>query len=130
MRTVSSSLWIVFTLLSLVFCREIYFQDFEYFPTESEFIDYGSLKVSRTKNRTIFFLRGNFTISRDVGNDKPITLELWKDKGLLLRSIQPFCTFVRGDNIFWPELVNNSNMPSPQTCPFPAVYFLIFKRLK
>lgn len=118
MKTFST---IIFILIPSVFCREIFFEDFEYGPIESDFINYGSLKVSRAKNKTVFFLRGNFSTSRDVGNDKLIHLELWKDKGLLIKSIQPFCNFIRGDNIFWPELANNSNMPSAQTCPFPAV---------
>lgn len=119
MKTLST---IFFSILILpVFCRDIYFEDFEYAPTESDFMDYGSLKVSRAKNKTVFFLRGNFTLFRAIGNDKFITLELWKENGLLIKSIKPFCNFIRSDNIFWSELVNNSNLPSTQTCPFSAV---------
>lgn len=116
-----SSIWLIFILFSSSFCREIYFENFEYSPKKSPYIDYDSLQVSRTKNKTIFFLRGNFSVFRSIGNDKPVTLELWKDKGLLLKSTQPFCNFIKGDNIFWPELVKNSNIPTVQTCPFPAV---------
>lgn len=69
----------------------------------------------------MFFLRGNFSINREIGLDKPVTLELWKEKGLLIRSVNPFCNFIKNDNLFWPKLLKHSNMPSVSTCPFPSV---------
>lgn len=36
---------ILILFFTAICCREIYFDDFEYSPTESDFIDYGSLKV-------------------------------------------------------------------------------------
>lgn len=117
---------VLILIFPLTFCREIYYDDFKYSPTESDFINYGSLKVTRSRNRTVFFLRGNFSIYREIGLDKRVTLELWKEKGLLLRSVNPFCNFIKNDNLFWPELLKNSNMPPVNTCPFPTVRIIFY----
>lgn len=37
---------VLILIIPLIYCREIYYDDFKYSPTESDFIDYGSLKVS------------------------------------------------------------------------------------
>lgn len=107
-----------------VSCREVYYEDLTYFPKESNnLIDYGSLKLTRSKDKTLIFLKGNFSILENLTNEKLMILEIYNENALMARSVKPFCEFVRGETIFWPKLVKSSNMPQDNPCPFPAVRF-------
>lgn len=44
---------------------------------------------------------------------------------LLLKKSQPFCDYIKNDNLVWPDLVKASNMPHQKTCPFPKGNYTI-----
>lgn len=108
--------------IAAVRCREVYFEDLMYFPKESNsVIEYGTLKLTRSKDKTLIFLRGNFSVSQDLGNTKNMMLELYNQNALMVKSVKPFCEFIKGETMFWPSMVKSSNMPQNNPCPFPSV---------
>jgi hypothetical protein len=102
--------------------REISFDSFEYSP-ESDVIDYGNLRLLKSKNKiNTFHLKGNFTIKRQLGNEKIVTFEVWTRSGpMLIRNSYAFCEFTRIEKMIWPDLLKSSNMPQDNPCPFPEV---------
>lgn len=103
-------------------CLEVYYDDLTYAPKDSnEIINYKSLKLSRSKDKTLIYFRGGFTILKDLGNEKQVILELHNENAMMVRSVKPFCIFVREETIFWPSLIKSSNMSSKNPCPFPNV---------
>jgi len=115
------------TLILLIFivelrCLEVYYDDLTYYPTgTNEIINYRTFKLTRSKDKTLIFFRGNLTLLKNLGNEKLIVLELYNEKAMMVRSVKPFCVFVREETIFWPSLIKSSNMPKNNPCPFPAV---------
>ena len=79
------------------------------------------MKLTRSKDKTLIYFRGNFTVLTDLGNKKLVVLELHNENAMMVRSVKPFCVFVKEETIFWPSLINSSNMPKDNPCPFPAV---------
>lgn len=117
---------IIFLVLLVVYeslgARVMTFDSFEYSPEESDLIDYGSLRMNKGKNKSVYFLRGNFTIKRTLGNEKLVTFEVLTKNGFpIVRNTYAFCEFTRIEKTIWPELIKSSNMPGNYPCPFPAV---------
>lgn len=113
-----------------VFCetfaaRNVTFDSFQYSPEESDLIDYGSLRLKKAKTKNIFTLNGNFTFKRTLGNEKIITIEILSRQAVLVRNVHPFCQFIKTEKLFWPDLLDVSNMPKNNPCPFPAVRLLM-----
>jgi hypothetical protein len=103
--------------------KEIIFDSFAYSPKTSDLINYGSLRfVKSKKKKNTYTLRGNYTIKRELGNEKLVTFELFtRTGGLLTRRTYAFCEFTRTETMIWPDLVKRSNMPQDNPCPFPEV---------
>lgn len=103
--------------------KEFIFDSFDYSPEESDLIDYGTLRLVKNKTRkNTYTLKGNYTIKRELGNEKLVTFEVFTKAGALLtRSTYPFCEFTRIEKMIWPDLVKHSNMPQDNPCPFPEV---------
>lgn len=103
--------------------KEFSFDSIEYSPKKSDLINYGTLRLlkSRTKKNT-FSLKGNFTIKRQLGNEKLVTFEVFTKSGILLtRTTYAFCEFTKVEKMIWPDLIKHSNMPQDNPCPFPVV---------
>jgi hypothetical protein len=109
--------------------REVSFDSFEYSPKESDLIGYGNLRLLRSKaKKNTFNLKGNFTVKRQIGNEKLVTFEIWTRTGaLMIRNTYAFCEFTRIEKLIWPELVKVSNMPQDNPCPFPEVHYLFWQ---
>lgn len=45
--------------------------------------------------------------------------------GLLIKSHQSICDFIKKDKIVYPDLVKVSNLPTNQPCPFPKANYTI-----
>ena len=118
---------ILFFALTLVFrvyiAKELTFDSVEYSPKKSDLIDYGTLRLLKSKSKkNTFSLKGNFTIKRELGNEKLVTFEVFTKAGILLtRTTYAFCEFTRVEKTIWPDLINHSNMPQDNPCPFPVV---------
>ena len=132
MKSILATVSVFFYLSTEIICREVFYEDLAYFPKEpNTLIDYGSLKLTRSKDKTLIFLTGNFSILTNLGNEKLVILEIYNGNALMARSIKPFCEFVKGETIFWPSLIKSSNMPRDNPCPFPAVsYFLCLNSIE
>ena len=118
---------IIFFALTLFFrvylAKEFNFDSVDYSPKKSDLIDYGTLRLlkSKTKKNT-FSLKGNFTIKRELGNEKVVAFEVFTKAGILLsRTTYTFCEFTKVEKIIWPDLIKQSNMPQDNPCPFPTV---------
>jgi hypothetical protein len=114
-----------FLVIHQVFtAREAKFDSLEYSPQESDLLDYGTLKLTKTKARNTFYLNGNFTVKRTVGNEKLVRFEVWaRGGGLLVTSTYAFCEFTKIDNSkLWSDLIKSSNMPKDLPCPYPEVH--------
>lgn len=102
--------------------RNVTFESFDYSPEESELIDYGNLKLKKGKTKSVYTLKGNYSVKKNLGNEKLVSVEILNGAGVLLvRSNYAFCEFMRNEKMFWPELLKSSNMPKDNPCPFPAV---------
>ncbi|CAG9807133.1 unnamed protein product [Chironomus riparius] len=102
-------------------CLEVYYDDLTYFPKDSnDIINYRYMKLTRSRDKTLIYFRGNFTVLTDLGNQKLVVLELHNENAMMVRSVKPFCVFVKEETIFWPSLIKSSNMPKDNPCPFPA----------
>lgn len=116
-------------LVSLIFgqvlsVREVKFDFIEYSPKESDLLDYGTLKLIKAKARNTFYLNGNFTVKRKVGNEKLVKFEvLTRRGGLLVTSTYAFCEFTIIEKVMWSDLIKSSNLPRNNPCPYPEGNF-------
>lgn len=101
--------------------RSLTIDSFEYSPKYSDLIDFSSLKLNKVESKNDFVLDGNFTFKRSLGNEKTVTFEVLKGRVALVRNVHAFCQFIKSEKMFWPDLVESSNMPKDNPCPFPAV---------
>lgn len=103
--------------------REIQFESFEYSPKKSDLIGYGSLRLIKNKNKkNTFTLSGNYSVKRELGNEKVLIMDVMTKSGALLsRTVQTFCEFTRSESGIWPDFVKQSSMPKDGPCPFPSV---------
>lgn len=101
--------------------RDIIFDSFDYAPKGSnDLIDFGTLKLRKSKAKNTYNLRGNFTVKRPLGNEKIVIFEVHKRAGgMLVTTRYPFCEFTRIDKTFWPDLLKVSNMS--EACPVEEV---------
>lgn len=113
----------IFLLAIFIICgaRDIIFDSFDYTPKGSnDLIDFGTLKLRKSKAKNTFNLRGNFTLKRSLGNEKIVIFEVYKRAGgMLVTTRYPFCDFTTIDKSFWPELLKVSNMTND--CPLEEV---------
>lgn len=110
--------------------REVKFDSLHYSPVESDLLDYGTLKLTKAKIRNTFYLNGNFTIKRMIGNEKLVKFEVWaRGGGMLITSTHAFCEFTNIDKSLWPDLMKASTMPKNNPCPFPEVNAQIVKKM-
>ena len=42
-----------------------------------------------------------------------------KNGGTLIKNEQKVCDFCKSEKLFWPDLIEASNMPKDNPCPFP-----------
>ena len=105
----------------LLEARTVNFKSFTYWPKESDLIDFGTLKLTKIRNKNIFVLNGNYAISKNFGNEKLLTFILMRNGGQLARQTYAFCEYMNVDKTIWPELVKASNFPKNNPCPFPEV---------
>lgn len=101
--------------------RSLTIDSFEYSPKDSDLIDFSSLTLDKVKSKNDFVLNGNFTFKRNLGNEKTVTFEVLKSRVSLVRNVHAFCQFIKTEKMFWPDLVESSNMPKDNPCPFPSV---------
>lgn len=101
--------------------RDIIFDSFDYNPKGSnDLIDFGTLKLRKSKAKNTYNLRGNFTVKRPLGNEEIVIFEVYKREGrMLVTTRYPFCEFTRIDKSFWPDLLKVSNMS--EECPLEEV---------
>ncbi|KAG5673765.1 hypothetical protein PVAND_003785 [Polypedilum vanderplanki] len=121
---------LIFWLLLIIdcYCRQIYFEELNYWPKEkSKVIDYGSMRLTRSRDKKFFYFKGSFTLLNSLANEKLVILELHKKDAIILRTIKPFCEFIRTETEFWPKLSRNSNMPKNNPCPFPSGRYTVQK---
>ena len=116
-------LFVTFLVISSTFgARDVTFDSFKYSPEESDLLDYGTLKLSKAKTKNTYVLNGNFTIKRSLGNEKLVKFEIWTKSGILLvTTTYAFCEFTRIEKSMWPDLIQSSNLPKDNPCPFPVV---------
>ncbi|KAL7024372.1 hypothetical protein ACKWTF_013010 [Chironomus riparius] len=127
-RIMKMSVLILLLFIVELSCLEVYYDDLTYFPKDSnDIINYRYMKLTRSRDKTLIYFRGNFTVLTDLGNQKLVVLELHNENAMMVRSVKPFCVFVKEETIFWPSLIKSSNMPKDNPCPFPAVSCIFFK---
>lgn len=104
----SISALILIFLFSQTYCREVFYENLDYFPKNDQTtFDYGSLKLTRSKNKTLIYFKGNFTVLQNLGNEKLIIMELYNENALMARSVKSFCEFIKTETIFWPNLIKH-----------------------
>jgi hypothetical protein len=124
-----AKLLIFLLLLFGCWCREIYYEDLKYWPkNNSDLIEYETIKLTRSKNKTLIYFKGSFSLLKPLGNEKLVFMELHNRDALMVKNAKPFCEFIRSETIFWPELTKSSDMPKDNPCPFPAVSEIICQK--
>jgi hypothetical protein len=116
--------FLLFVIIKYVGARDVIINSADYNPKESNFVDYGTLKLMRNRKLKQYIVTGNFTLHKDIGNEKLLVMEVFNERRFRLIRLQfPFCDYMKKDDTFWPNLVKSSDFPDDNPCPFPAVKY-------
>ncbi|ETN57898.1 hypothetical protein AND_010526 [Anopheles darlingi] len=104
---------------------------FEVIPGEiADLIDYGTVRMTR-KGRNTFSILGSFTLFINVGDEAQIMWEAYKldrsgNKNKYGSGSGRLCKVLAGDEFVYPSLLEKSNFPPRDTCPFPKGNYTIY----
>ncbi|XP_058060337.1 uncharacterized protein LOC131211018 [Anopheles bellator] len=104
---------------------EVELNNLEVTPSEIEdFVDYGTLRLVR-KARNTFAVSGTLSILQNIGDEAYIFYVIYKlgafdgQRRKYLDGNGRVCKLISGDEYIYPQMLNYSNLPSKDTCPFP-----------
>ncbi|XP_016983350.1 uncharacterized protein LOC108047611 [Drosophila rhopaloa] len=100
---------------------------------QENWVDWGSLRMKKI-GRNQFVVAGDFEFKLNMGDQQKITLRVFvydsyaRQKGLMVMNVnKPFCQFIKEDKDTYPHIQKVSNLPEPETCPFPKGKYSIDK---
>jgi len=92
-------------------------------------LDLGTLRVSRRK-KTSYVVTGTVFVGHNVGNSEMVKYELFHKreledkytKKIMSNEKTPFCDLIREEKSMYPKILEVSDLPPQDECPFPKVW--------
>jgi ganglioside GM2 activator len=96
--------------------------------SKTDVLDLGTLRVSRRKKNS-YVVTGTVRVGHNVGNSVMVKYELFRKRELedkytaklMGNEKTPFCDLIRDETSMYPKIIEVSNLPPQDECPFPKV---------
>ncbi|XP_053670847.1 uncharacterized protein LOC128721149 [Anopheles nili] len=110
---------------------EIVLNTFEAIPQDiKDLMDYGTIRPNR-QGRNELGVTGSFTVFQNIGAETQIHWSVYKvdimgHKRMFLDGTGSLCQIIAKDESIYPQLLETSNLPPQDSCPFPKGNYTIF----
>ncbi|XP_058117683.1 uncharacterized protein LOC131289037 [Anopheles ziemanni] len=110
---------------------EVILNSFEAMPREREdFVDYGTIRLTR-KQKNTFSIAGSFTVFQNAGTEMQAHWTIYKidfmgAKHKFVDGHGSLCQIIAKDATIYPSLLESSNLPPQDSCPFPKGNYTIY----
>uniref|UniRef100_A0A182HK71 MD-2-related lipid-recognition domain-containing protein n=1 Tax=Anopheles arabiensis TaxID=7173 RepID=A0A182HK71_ANOAR len=109
---------------------EIELNNFEAVPQEiDDFLEYGTIRLTR-KGRNQLGVSGSFSVLTNAGKETLVRWIVYKydfmgNRRMFVNGEGTLCEIIAKDELIYPNLLETSNMPPQDACPFPKGNYTI-----
>uniref|UniRef100_A0A182MTH5 MD-2-related lipid-recognition domain-containing protein n=1 Tax=Anopheles culicifacies TaxID=139723 RepID=A0A182MTH5_9DIPT len=108
--------WSSFALVDGVL-YEVLLNSFEAIPQElDDILDYGTIRLTR-QGKNQLGVSGSFSILQNAGSET---------QQMFINGRGSLCEIVAKDEVIYPHLLESSNLPPQDSCPFPKGNYTIY----
>uniref|UniRef100_A0A1A9WCP3 Uncharacterized protein n=1 Tax=Glossina brevipalpis TaxID=37001 RepID=A0A1A9WCP3_9MUSC len=100
---------------------------------DTTWIDWNTIRMKQV-SRNKFVITGDFSVNRNLGKEQQVSLMIFnydaehKKKGMLVYFLEKnVCTFLKDEYDMYTQLLEVSNLPPTDSCPFPKVRLKYFR---
>uniref|UniRef100_A0A182NQW2 MD-2-related lipid-recognition domain-containing protein n=1 Tax=Anopheles dirus TaxID=7168 RepID=A0A182NQW2_9DIPT len=110
---------------------EVLLNSFEAIPQEiDDMMDYGTIRLTR-QGKNQLGVSGSFTVYKNAGSETQIRWAVYKvdfmgQKRMFVNGAGSLCQIIAKDEVIYPQLLESSNLPPQDACPFPKGNYTIF----
>uniref|UniRef100_A0A182PJ35 MD-2-related lipid-recognition domain-containing protein n=1 Tax=Anopheles epiroticus TaxID=199890 RepID=A0A182PJ35_9DIPT len=121
--------WCCFTLVDGML-YEVILNNFEAVPQElDDMVDYGTIRLTR-QGKNQLGVSGSFTVFKNVGVEARVRWTVYKfdfmgNKRMFVNGEGTLCEIIAKDEVVYPNLLEWSNLPPQDSCPFPKGNYTI-----
>ncbi|XP_050071353.1 uncharacterized protein LOC126559267 [Anopheles maculipalpis] len=109
---------------------EVLLNSFEGIPRDIEdMIDYGTIRLTR-QGKNQLGVSGSFTVLQNAGRETQVRWIVYKvnfmgNKQMFVNGAGSLCEIIAQDEVVYPHLLEMSNLPPQDSCPFPKGNYTI-----
>uniref|UniRef100_A0A182UF11 MD-2-related lipid-recognition domain-containing protein n=1 Tax=Anopheles melas TaxID=34690 RepID=A0A182UF11_9DIPT len=109
---------------------EVELNNFEAVPQEiDDFLEYGTIRLTR-KGRNQLGVSGSFSVLTNAGKETLVRWIIYKydfmgNRRMFVNGEGTLCEIIAKDELIYPNLLETSNMPPQDACPFPKGNYTI-----
>uniref|UniRef100_A0A182VW48 MD-2-related lipid-recognition domain-containing protein n=1 Tax=Anopheles minimus TaxID=112268 RepID=A0A182VW48_9DIPT len=121
--------WCSFALVDGVL-YEVLLNSFEAIPQElNDMLDYGTIRLTR-QGKNQLGVSGSFTVLQNMGTETRVRWIIYKvdifgKKQMFINGAGSLCEIIAKDEVVYPHLLELSNLPPQDSCPFPKGNYTI-----
>uniref|UniRef100_A0A182QA64 Uncharacterized protein n=1 Tax=Anopheles farauti TaxID=69004 RepID=A0A182QA64_9DIPT len=110
---------------------EFLLTSFEAVPQElDDMMDYGTIRLTRQGKNQVG-VAGSFSVFKNAGSETQVRWTVYKidflgHKRMFVNGAGSLCTIIANDEVIYPQLLEMSNLPPQDSCPFPKGNYTIF----
>ncbi|XP_049301715.1 uncharacterized protein LOC125775206 [Anopheles funestus] len=122
-------LWCLFALVDGVL-YEVVLNSFEAVPQElDDMLDYGTIRLTR-QGKNQLGVSGSFRVLQNAGSETQVRwiiykIDLFGNKRMFINGAGSLCDIIAKDEVVYPHLLESSNLPPQDSCPFPKGNYTI-----
>ncbi|XP_035919678.1 uncharacterized protein LOC118517546 [Anopheles stephensi] len=109
---------------------EVLLNSFEAVPRDIEdMLDYGTIRLTR-QGKNELGVSGSFTVFQNTGKEAQVRWTVYKidfmgNKRMFINGAGSLCEIIAQDEVVYPHLLEKSNLPPQDSCPFPKGNYTI-----